>query len=215
MSKKGFVDRAEVFVDPTNKDFDYVLIPKVNINKEYFKYIREEKMHEVSGELGVTYLPFPYVYGTSFGTNEDEMTIKTDDLGDNSSKFSYSHGQLKYLAWEATLGLKYIHECGFVHRNICPETVRAVPSMKAVCIAGFNPPVYGTRFDEPRIVRFASNNELNRGLTDWVFNMHSLAYTLIVLAGGALPWDTSKSYQEILQLRKRYLDISPKNFVNE
>ena len=62
---------------------------------------------------------------------------------------------------------------------------------------------------------FASNDWLQCGLADWSHDMHSLAYTIIVLAGGVLPWSTGRTQQEILQRQQQYKDVSPEDFVNE
>ena len=62
---------------------------------------------------------------------------------------------------------------------------------------------------------FASNDFLQGGPVEYVHDMHSLAYTLIVLAGGVLPWTAANTQQEILRVRQKYKNISPADFVNK
>lgn len=146
---------------------------------------------------------------------DSDVMITTNSLGDNSSNFTYSHGQLKYLAWETTTALLYIHSSKLVHGNICPETLRAVPLTKRVCLAGFNPVAHGEHLDAPRDAMFASNDFLQGGQVDYCHDMHLLAYTLIVLAGCSLPWSTAKIQEEVVQVRQQYKNISPADFVNK
>ena len=119
--------------------------------------------------------------------------ITSSSLGEKSSKFSYTHNQLKYLAWQMVSGLEYIHDMGFVHGFVSPETIRGLPDKKQICLAGFSPNREGSMFTAPDHPMYASNNELRGGMRDRVFDMHSLAYSLIVLAGGVFPWTAANT----------------------
>lgn len=133
------------------------------------------------------YFPLPNVWTSTEVPDKDELMIVTDSLGEPSGKYSYSHGQLKYLAWQVTKALQYIHNMGFVHGLVSPTTIRCIPDKRQVCLAGFS--VHGM-YDEIPITN-------HKGQADPVWDMHKLAYSLIVLAGGTLPWSTAKTQQEV------------------
>lgn len=51
---------------------------------------------------------------------------------------------------------------------------------------------------------YCCNEELQGDIMDPVWDMHSLAYSLLVIAGGTLPWNGMQSSDAILQVRSNY-----------
>lgn len=206
------VIEGEIYTDPRDISLHYAMIPSAKVNKEYLKYLNAKDLESLAKESNIVYLPLPAIRGHIEVNYNGEIAFKVNSLGDNSVNFKYTNDQLKYLAWEATLGLHYIHSWGFVHGSISPET--PVPSARRVCLAGFNPKSHGTHLQTHSNIAFASNEILQVAVLDYYHDMHSLAYTIIVLGGGVLPWIGASNEQDIIQTRLYYSDMAPKDFVN-
>ena len=126
---------------------------------------------------------------------------------------SYTHDQLKYLAWQVTAALQYVHDMGFVHGSVSPTTIRCVPHKRQVCLAGFS---VHDMYDEVAVTdypTYAAYKELYKGLADPVWDLHELAYSVIVLAGGTLPWANMQRKQEIIQAHLECGEPNPADFV--
>ena len=105
--EKPSIDGTKVYYNEL-ADIEYVVDYKDNINNDYVEDL-ETGLPKEFGQLGeVNYVPLPIVHKVlPLSGDNRKVLIQTDNLGSDSLKFSYSHGQLKYLAWKATLGLGY------------------------------------------------------------------------------------------------------------
>ena len=103
------------------------LIAKVGPRNDIFTetsfmswYLTPDKIGEVITEEHLTYLPLPFYICTcmtDYNTKNKRgkvTVIIMQRLGKESKAYSYTHDQLKYLAWQVMVALCFIHQRGRV-----------------------------------------------------------------------------------------------------
>ena len=135
-----------------------------------------------------------------------KTAVVSSTMGKASSKFSYNQDQLKYLTYQVIKALQLIHDVGFVHCSVSPETIRCLTEQQQVCLAGYLPSSSDHSPVSPRYPIYCCIEELAGMPPHPSWDMHSLAYSLIVLAGGILPWMEYEDKSEILSHRTARTD---------
>ena len=179
------------------------------------RFLSPRKIEEYVADRHLTYLPLPYYVCnciTDYDCNRGHgklSAIIMQHLGKESKAYSYTHDQLKYLAWQMVIALRFIHSKGYVRGDISPQNILidqqgtrpylinlALLMTKTESVKTYGNYAWCSDLDLPPI----------RPKTT-VSNFHQLARVLIVLASGTLPWlselskNDNKQYDEKVRLR--------------
>ena len=202
-----------------NDKLEITLIPTIFVKEDFLKFLDEDNLEKIIHDNGIPYSPLPEVLTWDridpktniYGKTAIILTV----MGRAASTFSFTRDQLKYLVYQVTRALILIHNAGYIHRNVSPESICCLPGKKQVCLGGFHVFPKGDFTGGVQNMVFSCIEELTGTATHPSWDMHSLAYSLIVLAGGVLPWMGLDDENEIASEKAEYYRQPPRDLVSK